>query len=120
MSARVKKLTSVLQELEQNCEITNSAIVTEKGQMVAHNLHDDVDEKSVSAMGAAILSIGNRVGTVLAAGNPKAIIINGSESIVLLRHIGKMVLISLAPKDAKVGLIDFELEKASEQIADLL
>ncbi len=120
MSARIRKLTAVLADLEQNCEVDGAAIVTEKGQMVAHSLQSGTDEKSISAMGAAILSIGTRVGSVLAAGRPKGIMIDGSKSSIILRHIGTMVLISLAPAGSKIGLIDFELDKAAEKIAGLL
>ena len=120
MSAKKEKLETILKEIEQNCEVDGVALVSNKGQIMCSALHADVDEKAVSAMAAALISIGGRVGTVLKSGDPKGIMVDGTSKMVMLRQIQSAVLISTAPAEAKVGLIDFELDSASQKIVDVL
>jgi predicted regulator of Ras-like GTPase activity (Roadblock/LC7/MglB family) len=120
MSAKKQKLETILKEIEQNCEVDGAALVSGKGQIMCSALHADVDEKAVSAMAAALTSIGGRVGTVLKSGSPKGILVDGSTKMVMLRQIESSVLITTAPAGSKVGLIDFELDSASQKIVDVL
>ncbi len=120
MSAKKQRLESILKGIEQNCEVDGAALVSNKGQIMCSALHADVDEKAVSAMAAALTSIGGRVGTVLKSGNPKGIIVDGTSKMVILRLIESAVLIATAPAESKVGLIDFELDNASKNIINVL
>lgn len=120
MSAKIEKLSAILKELEQNCEVDGSALVSSKGQVMCSALHQDVDEKAVSAMAAALSSIGSRVGEVLASGEPKGILVDGVSKMVMLRQIESAVLIATAPAGSKIGLIDFELDNASKRIGGVL
>ena len=74
MKKKIDELDSILRDLEQNCDIDGAAIVTERGQIVASSLPQNTEEKAVSAMAAAMLSIGNRVGIALDAGEPQSIL----------------------------------------------
>ncbi len=120
MSAKKQKLESILKGIEQNCEVDGAALVSNKGQIMCSALHAEVDEKAVAAMAAALTSIGGRVGTVLNSGEPKGIIVDGALKMVMLRQVESAVLITTAPADAKVGLIDFELDSASQKILNVL
>ncbi|MCP4763603.1 MAG: hypothetical protein GY870_17660 [archaeon] len=116
MSAINQKLVEILKELEKNSEVFGSALVTTRGQMMASALHNDIPEKSVAAMSAALTSVASRVGKTLQAGATKSIVINGEDRLIFVNELGKAVLISLAPADAKVGLIDFELDNTMEKL----
>ncbi len=83
-------------------------------------LHKDADEKAISAMAAALISIGARVGSSLNAGTPRSVVIEGSEKTIVLRQVDNSALIATAPSDAKIGLIDFEMDKAVTSIRDIL
>ena len=120
MSAKISRLTEILKDLEKNSEVTGVALVSKKGQLMCASLHKDADEKAISAMSAAMVSVGTRVGQVLDAGVTSSIVINASQSIVILNQLGSAVLISTAPSDAKIGLIDFEISSAIEQIDGIL
>ncbi len=120
MSAKIKKLSEIIGQLMTNSEIDGCALVSNRGQLMAAQLGKDVDEKAVSAMAAALLSIGNRVGTALSSGEPRNILIEGQMKMVVVRNIGNAVLIGTAPADAKVGLIDFEMDKVVDQIKEIL
>ncbi len=120
MSAKIKQLTEILKDLERNSEVTGVALVSIKGQLMCASLHKDVDEKAISAMSAAMVSVGTRVGQVLNAGTTSSIVINASQSIVILNQLSAAVLISTAPPDAKIGLIDFEISNTLEKINGIL
>ena len=79
-----------------------------------------IDEKAVSAMAAALVSIGGRVGTALSSGEPKNIVIEGKDKMVIVRQVAKAALIATAPSGAKIGLIDFEMDKATDEIRSIL
>ncbi|MHA1748793.1 MAG: roadblock/LC7 domain-containing protein, partial [Promethearchaeota archaeon] len=120
LSAKAQKLTQILKELEKNTSIDGSAIVTLKGQMMASSLHSDIDERAVAAMAAALTSVGLRVGDTLKIGNLGQMTVAGSDRIILLNSMKRSVLIALAPSDAKIGLLDFEIGQAIEKIKQAL
>lgn len=120
MSAKIKKLTETMKQLEASSEVDGCALVSERGQLMCAALHKDTDEKAVSAMAAALMSIGTRVGAALESGDPRNIVIEGNNKIIILRKIGTAALIATAPSDAKIGLIDFEMDKTAQEIGSIL
>lgn len=120
MGAKINRLTQILKELEENSEVTGVALVSKKGQLMCASLNKNTDEKAISAMSAAMVSVGTRVGQVLNAGETSSIVINGSQALVILNQLGEAVLISTAPSDAKIGLIDFEISNTIEKIDGIL
>ena len=116
MSAKIKKLEESLKQLQADSEIDGCALVSERGQLMSAVLNKGVDQKAVAAMAAALLSIGGRVGTALDSGAPKNMVIEGDNKLIVLRKIGKSALIGTAPADAKIGLIDFEMDKTAAAI----
>ncbi len=120
MSAINEKLVDILKELEKNSEVFGSALVSTRGLMMASALHNDIDEKSVAAMSAALTSVSSRVGSILQAGETKSVVINGEKRIVLVHQLNKAVLIALAPSDAKIGLVDYEVDKTLDKIKTTL
>jgi predicted regulator of Ras-like GTPase activity (Roadblock/LC7/MglB family) len=120
MSAKIKKLTETMRQLESNSEVDGCALVSERGQLMCAALHKGTDEKAVSAMAAALVSIGTRVGSALESGDPRNIVIEGSERTIIVRKIGSTALIATAPSGAKIGLIDFEMDKTAQDITSIL
>ncbi len=120
MSAKSEKIKDILLELQRNSEVTNSALVSMKGYMMASAVHKDMDEKALAAMTAILTSVGTRVGKTLKAGINKSIVLTGSEKVVVLNQMSEAVLIALAPKDAKIGLIDFEINSAMDKLRMVL
>ncbi|MHA1386194.1 MAG: roadblock/LC7 domain-containing protein [Candidatus Helarchaeota archaeon] len=116
MSAKAQKLVAILKDLEKNTSIDGSAVVTPKGQIMAGALHSDIAEKAVSAMAAALSSVGARVGGTLKIGNLGQMVITGSDRVILLNTMANALLIALAPADAKIGLLDFEISQAMDKI----
>lgn len=118
--SKIKKLTEILKRLEADSEVDSSALVSERGQLMVAAMHKDVDEKAVSAMAAALVSIGQRVGLVLESGNPRTIVLEGISKTVIVRKLSKASLIATAPKDVRIGIVDFEMDKAVTDIENVL
>ncbi|MFX0058011.1 MAG: roadblock/LC7 domain-containing protein [Candidatus Hodarchaeota archaeon] len=120
MSAKAEKINDILLDLEKNSEIQNSALISLKGQMMASALHRDIDERAVAAMTAALTSVGTRVAENLDSGKTGSIVISGSKRLIILNQMAQAVLIAIAPADAKIGLIDFEINAALDKIKMVL
>ena len=120
MSAKEEKIKEILYDLEKNSEVTNSALVSLKGQMMASALHADIDEKGLAAMSAALVSVGARVADTLKSGKTSSLVLTGSDRLIILHQMANAVLVALAPADAKIGLIDYEITVSLDQIKMVL
>ncbi len=120
MSGKIGELGVVLRDLEQNCDLFGSALVTDKGRMMSSSLPQNTEEKAVSAMAASIQSIGRRVGNVLEAGEPKTILIDGTDMSVILTGFGSLILVGIAPVNCELALVEFELGQAVKKIQAIL
>lgn len=99
-------------------EIEASAIVSIDGLTIASALPVEVEEDRVSAMSAAMLSLGERIASELGRGSLNQVYIKGEQGFVILMSIGEeTVLTALARDNAKLGLIFLDMRRA---IADLL
>jgi len=116
MSAKSQKLTQILKDLEKESVIEGSAIISFKGQVFASALHSDADERAIAAMAAALSSVGTRVSKTLGAGTLNQIVLTGSDKLILLHSMRDALLITMAPGDAKEGLLNFEIEQAINKI----
>ena len=120
MSNKIEQLERALNDLKRNCDITASAIVTTRGQVVWSFLPQSVEEKAVSAMAAALMSIGNRVGKELKAGTPKSVLIDGLDQSFIMKGDGQLLIVGIAPYNSEIALIDFELEKTLSRIVEVM
>jgi predicted regulator of Ras-like GTPase activity (Roadblock/LC7/MglB family) len=56
------------------------------------------------------------VGVILDVGMMKSTLIDGIEKSVILKGIGRILLVGIAPSDSEIGLIDFEVSKTVEKV----
>ena len=102
-------------------DIIASAVVSVDGLIMASALPVDVEEDRVSAMSAAMLSLGERIAGELGRGTLNEVYIRGDEGFVVLTSVGmEAVLTALARKDAKLGLIFLEMRRATEDLERLV
>jgi predicted regulator of Ras-like GTPase activity (Roadblock/LC7/MglB family) len=102
-------------------DIEASAVVSVDGLIMASSLPSGVDEDRISAMSAAMLSLGDRIASELSRGNLEQVYIRGSEGFIVLMAVGEdAVLTVLARKSAKLGLIFLDMGRAVEDLARLL
>jgi predicted regulator of Ras-like GTPase activity (Roadblock/LC7/MglB family) len=102
-------------------EIEASAVISIDGLIIASALPENVEEDRVSAMSAAMLSLGERIATELGRGILTQVYIRGGNGYVLLSAVGEeAVLTVLARDDAKLGLLFMELKSAADDVLRLL
>jgi predicted regulator of Ras-like GTPase activity (Roadblock/LC7/MglB family) len=98
-------------------EIEASAVVSVDGLIMASALPSEVEEDRVSAMSAAMLSLGERIALELGRGLLDQVFIHGDQGYVLLTSIGEeAVLTALAREKAKLGLVFLEMRRAAEDL----
>jgi predicted regulator of Ras-like GTPase activity (Roadblock/LC7/MglB family) len=75
----------------------------------------------VSAMSAAMLSLGERIAGELGRGILAEVYIHGNEGYVLLTSVGRdAVLTVLARQQAKLGLVFLEMRRAAQDLLTLV
>lgn len=120
--SRIEGLNNALSSLQaSSSDIEACAIVSEDGLIIASLLPQGVEEERIAAMSAAMLSMGERISLELKRGELDQLYIKGKNGYFLGMHAGEhAVLIALARKDAKLGLIFFDLNKAAEATKNIL
>jgi len=102
-------------------DIEASAVVSVDGLIMASALQQGVEEDRVSAMSAAMLSLGERIAGELGRGALEQVYIRGGAGAIVLTSIGAdAVLTALARQEAKLGLIFLEMRRAAEDISRLV
>jgi hypothetical protein len=102
-------------------DIEASAVVSVDGLIMASALPAEVEEDRVSAMSAAMLSLGERISAELGRGALEQVYIRGSSGFVILTAVGQeAVLTALAREQAKLGLIFLEMRRAAEDLTRLV
>ena len=120
--SRTERMVSRLRDLQAGTpDIEGSAVVSVDGLMMASALSADVEEDRVSAMSAAMLSLGERIAGELGRGVLNQVYIRGKQGYVLLMSVGEdAVLTVMAREGAKLGLIMLDMSRAVEDLATFL
>ncbi len=80
-----------------------------------------MDEDRVAAMSAALLSLGERAAQGLGRGELSQVYIEGDAGTVFLVSADdEAVLVAVASKGAKVGMMLYEVRRAAAAVADVL
>ncbi|MBE0409933.1 MAG: roadblock/LC7 domain-containing protein [Anaerolineales bacterium] len=116
--SRTEQIVSRLRDMQAaSMDIEASAVVSVDGLIMASALPTDVEEDRVSAMSAAMLSLGERIASELGRGMLEQVYIRGDHGFVILSAVGEeAVLTALARKSAKLGLVFLEMRRAAEDI----
>ena len=120
--SRTELMVDRLREMQPaSPEIEASAVVSVDGLIMASALPVEVEEDRVSAMSAAMLSLGERIAGELGRGALEQVYIRGDSGYVILTSVGEeAVLTALAREGAKLGLIFLEMRRAAEDLARLV
>jgi predicted regulator of Ras-like GTPase activity (Roadblock/LC7/MglB family) len=102
-------------------DIEASAVVSVDGLIMASALQQGVEEDRVSAMSAAMLSLGERISNELGRAGLEQVYIKGNAGSIVLTSIGEeAVLTAMARRDAKLGMIFLEMRRAAEDLVKLV
>ena len=122
MRSRTEMMVDRLRDLQAGTpDVEASAVVSVDGLIMASSLPGGMDEDRISAMSAAMLSLGDRIAEELQRGTLQRVYIEGSDGIIVLMAIGEdAVLTVMARSKAKLGLIFLDMRRSAEDIERLL
>lgn len=120
--SRTEQLLERLRDLQASSgDVEAAAIVSVDGLSMASSLPSNIEEDRVSAMSAAMLSLGERIASELTRGELEQVNVKGDNGYVILTSVGEeAVLTVLARKDAKLGLILLDVTRAIEALEKIL
>ena len=119
---RAEQLNRILENLQNSSsDIEACAVVSEDGLMIAGLLPEGFEEAQVAAMSAAMMSTGTRTTQELNRGTLQQLFVKGDNGYVIGTYAGPhAVLLALAGKEAKLGLIFLDLSRAAEETKNAL
>lgn len=122
MPINTEKLIHILQNfVSATAEVQGAALVTTDGFPLASSLPSSMDEDRVSAMSAAMLSLGERIGKELLSGEMDRIYVQGHEGFSILTSCGEeAVFLVLAGKEAKQGVLMLEIKRTLAELKLIL
>lgn len=122
MPINTAKLQSILQNFVTSAsDVQGAALVSPDGLSLAATLPGEMDEERVAAMSAAMLSLGERIGSELSRGAIDRIYVEGDKGFGILTSCGEeAVFLVLASKAAKQGVLMLEIKRVLPELKALL
>ena len=119
---RADSIQQLLRDLVSNTpDLEGAAIVSTDGLTIASMLAADTDEDRVSAMAAALLSLGERTARELARGSLDQVYVKGELGYVVLMRAGEeSVLEAIAGKGAKLGMVLLDMKRTASELRKVL
>jgi uncharacterized protein len=116
--SRSQLMVECLHDLQASSpDIEATEVVSVDGLSIASALPAEVEEDRVSAMSAAMLSLGDRIASELKRGALEQVYVKGQHGYVILMSIGQdAVLTALARENAKLGLVFLDMRRATEAL----
>lgn len=120
--SRTELMVERLLDLQSSSgDVEASAVVSVDGLSMATALPTSVEEDRVSAMSAAMLSLGVRIASELGRGNLDQVYIRGKSGFVVLMAVGsEAVLTVLAREQAQLGLLFLDMRRTVTDLVELL
>jgi uncharacterized protein len=120
--SRMELMQERLRDLQGTTpDIEASAVVSVDGLIMASALPAQVEEDRVSAMSAAMLSLGERIAGELGRGGLDQVYIKGQHGYVILMSIGEeAVLTTLVRQNARLGLIFLDMRRSADDLSKLV
>ena len=120
--SRTEQLVDRLSNLQRSSgDVEAAAIVSVDGLSMASLMPPGIEEDRVSAMSAAMISLGERISSELGRGTLEQVYVKGENGFVILTSVGEeAVLTVMARKDAKLGLIFLDIGRTVEDLETLL
>lgn len=102
-------------------EIEGAGVVSVDGLIMASSLPAGIEEDRVSAMSAAMISLGERISSELGRGALEQVHIKGDDGYVILMSVGEeAVLTTLVREGAKLGLIFLDMRRTANDLEKLI
>jgi predicted regulator of Ras-like GTPase activity (Roadblock/LC7/MglB family) len=120
--SRVDQLNRILRALQSGSpDVEATALISEDGLMIASALPQHIDETRVAGMTATLLSLGTRAATELERGDVEDVLVRGRNGFAVMLAAGSgTLLLCLASKEAKLGLLFLDMRRAVADIKRVL
>lgn len=120
--SRVDQLNTILRQLLSGTpDIEASALISEDGLIIASALPQHLEEVRVAGMSSTLLSLGMRAANELGRGNLEQVLIRGAKGyVVMVAAAPGTLLMCLTTREAKLGLIFLDMNKAAQELTRLL
>jgi predicted regulator of Ras-like GTPase activity (Roadblock/LC7/MglB family) len=120
--SRTELMVDRLRDLQATTpEIEGAGVVSVDGLIMASSLPAGVEEDRVSAMSAAMISLGERISSELGRGLLDQVHIKGGDGYVILMSVGEeAVLTTLVREGAKLGLIFLDMRRTASDLEKLI
>jgi predicted regulator of Ras-like GTPase activity (Roadblock/LC7/MglB family) len=113
-------LVSILNELNNSSsDIEASAIISADGLTMASVIPAGLNEDSIGAMSAAILSMGDKTAQELVIGELEKVLIMGAKGYIVMVYAGhEAILTVLVKPEAKLNLILVDVKWSAERVKE--
>ena len=122
VGGRLSEITGWLHRLQTaQPDIEASAVVSLDGLIIASALPEEAEQDRVSAMSAALLSLGERISLELGRGTLEQVFVRGVQGDILLMSVGQdAVLTAMTRKGATLGSVIYYMKRTAQQLSNLL
>lgn len=120
--SRMDSVNRVLRNLQSGTpDVEACALVSEDGLMIASALPQHIDETRVAGMTATLASLGVRAAEELERGGVEQVFVKGKQGYaVMFQATENTLLLVMAARTAKLGLIFLDTQRASAQLSKVL
>lgn len=120
--SRFETLNRVLRSLQSaSPDMEACALISEDGLMIASVLPQHVDETRVAGMSATLSSLGARAAAELERGEVEEVLVRGKQGFAVMMNAGSgTLLLCMASKQAKLGLLFLDMRRAIDEIRKVL
>ena len=122
MDSKAERLAATLHEfVSSSPDVEAAAIVSFDGLVMASALPHGMDEDRLGAMSAALLSLGEQAASGLGRGELQQVFVEADAGFVFLMSArDEAVLASVTGRQAKIGLMLYEMRHAADSAGAVL
>ena len=118
--SKLDEVIGLLTNLEEKVnDIIGSAVIRTNGLIIASALPNELNERMIAAMSAAMLGTSKRAAEALFQGEFTSINLEMNKGNMFLISAGRVILVVITKKEPNVGLVTLEMEDSSKKIAQL-
>ncbi len=120
--SRVENLNRILRALQTSSpDVEACALISDDGLIIASALPQHIDEARVGAMTATLSSLGARAASELERGDVQEVLVRGSQGYAAMMNAATgTLLLCLASRQAKLGLLFLDMRRAIEDLRKVL
>ena len=124
MASKKEMLEEVLSDLADSLgsDLLGALIATPDGQVVVSLISKgNLNAQKLAAMAAAVVGTSDKLSKLMDAGAFQDVLVRCEKENIMARRTGKRaILVTVVKKDANIGLLNIEIEDATDRIVSIL